>query len=93
MGSIIEHIKTVRGNSKSSTNKTDVKDISDELLVHWNGPLVTQCNSIVTQALNVHFNGGQWHFKTHDVRAKIHKVSAVVDRLNTNKSALSFMAK
>ena len=44
MGSIIEHIKDVRGGSKSSTTKSDVKDISDELIIHWNGPSLPECD-------------------------------------------------
>ena len=71
MGSIIERIKDVRGGSKSSTNKRDVSDISDELLIHWNGPHITQCDSIVKQALNLHFKGGAWHFVKRDIRSKM----------------------
>jgi len=91
MGSIIEKIKDIRGSSKTSTRKQDVDDISQELVVHWNGPVLSQCESLVKQALNLHFKGGSWHFAATDVRSKLHKVSKVIDRLNHEKSALSFM--
>jgi hypothetical protein len=91
MGSIIEKIRQARGGSKSSTNRKDVDDISDELLIHWNGPPISNCDSIVRQALNIHFKGASWHFTATDVRARRHKVSAVVDRLNKTKSKLNFM--
>ncbi len=92
MGSVIEQVRHVRGGSKTSTNKADVKDISDELKVHWNGPHISHCQSIVTQALNIHFRGGPWHFIKQDVRSKIFKVSKVVDRLKDTKPKLTFMA-
>lgn len=91
MGSIIDKICTVRGGSKTSTNKSDVKDISDELITHWNGPHISNCESIVKQALNIHFKGGPWHFISLDVRAKLHKVSKVVDRINSTRPKLVFM--
>ncbi len=54
--SIIEQIKDVQGGLKSSTNKEDVKGISDELLVNWNGQLLNQYDNVVMQGLNVgHF--------------------------------------
>ena len=34
MGSVIEKIRNVRGGTKTSTNKKDTKDISDELVIH-----------------------------------------------------------
>ena len=43
---------------EGASNKEDVKGISDELLVHWNGPLLNQCDSVVRQGLNVYFKGG-----------------------------------
>lgn len=91
MGSIIEKIRQVRGSSKTSTNREDVDDISDELIVHWNGPPINQCDSIVRQALNLHFKGACWHFTARDVRARMHKVSLVVDRVNKTESPLTFM--
>ena len=69
-----------------------MKDISDELVIHWNGPHITKCDGIVKQALNVHFKGKLCHFISSDVCAKMHKVSAVVDRINNSKSSLSFMS-
>ena len=93
MGSIIEKIKDVRGGSKSSTNKKDVIDISDELKIHWNGPPLNKADSVVRQALNIHFQGRPWHFTATDVRSKMYKVSAVVDRINHDKPSLSFMAE
>ena len=92
MGSVIEKIRNVRGGTKTSTNKKDIKDISDELVIHWNGPHISKCDGIVKQALNVHFKGKLWHFIFSDVRAKMPKVSAVVDRINNSKSSLSFMS-
>lgn len=91
MGSIIEMISKARGGSKTSTNQLDVKDISDELKVHWNGPHISRCEAVVKQALNLHFKGGRWHFVSQDVRAKLHKVSKVVDRINKTKPVLKFM--
>lgn len=83
MGSIINKICHIRGGSKTSTNKQDVKDISDELIIQWNRPDISNCNSVVKQALiNLHFKGGNWHFLTMDVHSKLHRVSKVVDRLN-----------
>lgn len=91
MGSIIDKIRTTRGGSKTSTNRKDVKDISDELKVHWNGPHIAHCESLVKQALNIHFKSSAWHFMTFDVHAKLYKVSKVVDRINKTKHKLSFM--
>ena len=91
MGSVIEKIRQVRGGFKSSTNQQDIKDMSDELIVHWNGPPFSLCHSIVRQALNIHFHGHSWHFIATDVRARMHKVSLVVDRLNGAKANLTFM--
>ena len=88
MGSVIEKIQNVRGGTKTSTNK---KDISDELVIHWNGPHVNECDLIVKQALNAHFKGKLWHFISSDVCANMHKVSAVVDRINNSKSSRSVM--
>ena len=92
MGSVIEKIRNVRGGTKTSTNKKDTNDISDELVIHWNRPHISECDGIVKQALNAHFKGKLWHFISSDVRAKMHKVSAVVDRINNSKSSLSFMS-
>ena len=91
MGSVVETIRQVRGGFKSSTSQNDIKNMSDELIVHWNGPPLSQCDSIVKQALNIHFRGHSWHFIATDVRAKMHKVSVVVDRLNNVKANLTFM--
>ena len=92
MGSVTENIQNVRGDTKTSTNKKDIKDISDELVIHWNGPHISQCDGIVKQALNVHFKGKLRRSIFSDVRAKMHKVSAVVDGINNSKSSLSFMS-
>ena len=91
MGSVIKKIRNVCGGTKTSTNEKDIKDISDELVIHWNGPHITKCDGIVKQALNVHFKGKLWHFISSDVCTKMHKVSAVVDRINNSKLSLSFM--
>ena len=93
MGSIIEMISKARGGSKTSTNQLDVKGISDELKVHWNGPHISRCEAVVKQALNLHFKGGRWHFVSQDVRSKLHKVSKVVDRINKTKPVLKFMVE
>ena len=92
MGRVIEKIKNVRGAPKSSLKKKDVGDTSDELIIHWNGPPINTCESVVRQTLNLHFKGQPWHFTSTDIRAKFHKVSMVVDRLKTAKPSLSFMA-
>jgi hypothetical protein len=92
MGSIITKICSVRGGSKTSTNQSDVKDISDELIIHWNGPHISHCQGVVKQTLNVHFGGGAWHFVSEDVRAKLYTVSKVVDRINRTKEKLTFMS-
>lgn len=92
MGSVIDHICTIRGGSKTSTNRRDIKDISDELKIHWNGPHITHSESLVKQSLKIYFKGGSWHFTTFDVYAKLHKVSKVVDRINATTPKLSFMA-
>ena len=55
MGSVIESIGNVRDGTKTSTNKKDIKDISNELFIDWNGPHISECDGIVKQALNVHF--------------------------------------
>ncbi len=91
MGSVIEKIRQVRGGSKTSTNRKDVQDINDELVIHWNGPPINKCESIVRQALNIHFKGSRWHFIAKDVRAQLHRVSVVVDRINKTQSTLTFM--
>ena len=81
----------MHGGSNTSTNKRDVKDISDELKIHWNGPHISNCEKIVNQALEIHFKGGPWHFMTFDVRSKLHRVSKVADKINATKPKLSFM--
>ena len=91
MGSVIEIIKSVRGGSKSSTRQKDVRDISEELKIHWNWPPVNKCDGVVRQALNLHFKGQPWHFTATDARNKMNKVSQVVDRLNNEKPSLAFM--
>ena len=92
MGSVIEKIKSVRGAPTSSINKNDMAAISDELKIHWNGPPINMCSSVVRQRHNWHFNGKPWHFTATDIRAKFHKVSVVVDRLNNEKPPLPFMS-
>jgi len=69
MGSVLEKIREVRGGSKTSTNKKDLKDMSDELIVRWNGPNISKCDSVVIPALNLHFKSGPWHFTSSDVRS------------------------
>ena len=87
MESVIE--KNVRGDTKTSTNK---KDISHELVFYWNKPHISECDGIAMQALNLHFKGKLWYFISSDVRPNMHKVSAVVDRINNSKSSLYFMS-
>jgi len=41
------NIKDVRGRSKTSTRKEDMKDISDEFVVYWNGSHINKCDSVV----------------------------------------------
>ncbi|KAJ8046271.1 hypothetical protein HOLleu_04890 [Holothuria leucospilota] len=69
MGSTIERIRAFCRGSLCSTNKNDIRDLSDELIIHWNGPLLNKCNNVVKQTLNLHFKGGLWHFSSRDVRA------------------------
>ena len=90
--SVIEKIQNVCGGTKTSMNEKDIKDINGELVIHWNGPYISECDGIVKQALNVHFKGKLWHIFSSDVRAKMHKVSTVVDRIDNSKSSLSFMS-
>ena len=66
MGSIIEQSKDIRGSSKTSINTNDVNDTSQELNIHLNDPVICKCDSVVRQALNVHFTGGAWHFTASD---------------------------
>ena len=54
MGSVTEKIRNVCGGTKASTNKK-TSDISDKLVIHYNGPHISECDGIVKQALNVHF--------------------------------------
>ena len=91
MGSVVENIRQLRGGSKTSTNRRDVEDLSQELIIHWNGPHISHCDSLVSQALTIHFKGSAWHFNSTDVRSKLHKVSAVVDRLHKTTPKLNFM--
>ena len=91
MGSVVENIRSTRGGSKSATNSQDVNDLSEELIVHWNGPPINRCDSVVKQALNIHFKGAPWHFHATDVRSRLHKVSSVVDRLKKTPAKLNFM--
>ena len=89
---VIQKIFNVCGGTKKSTNKKDIKDISDKLVIHWNGPHISECEGIVKQDLNVHFKEKLWHFICSDVCTKMHKVFAVVDRINNSRSSLSFMS-
>ena len=57
MGSVVENICAVRGGSKSGTRTRDVQELSEELIIHWNGPHISQCASVVRQALTIHFKG------------------------------------
>ena len=67
--------------------------MSDELIVRWcwNGPNISQCDSIVMQALNFHFESGPWHLTSGVEQSQTHQVSMVVDQINHMKSALTFM--
>jgi len=42
--------------------------MSDELTVHWNGPNISKCDSVVMQALNLNFKSGPWDFTSSNVR-------------------------
>ena len=90
--SVIEKIQNVRGGTKTSMNKKDIKDISDELVIHWNRSHISECDGIVKQALNVHFKGKLWHFISSDVHTNMQKVSAEVDRINNSKAPMSFIS-
>lgn len=65
-------------------------DLLHELIIHWNGPNIAQSESIVRQALNIYFNDSPWHFTSASV---LHKVSVVVDRINSSRPRLTFMSK
>ncbi len=62
-----------------------------ETFVHWNGPAAQHSDALLKDALDHHFNGKKWHFTATDSRAKVHKVSEVVDRLMSQDSKFSFM--
>jgi len=78
--------------SKTSTNKKDFKDVSNELIIWWNGSNINKCNSVVMQTLKLHFNSGPWHFTFSNVRSQMHKVSIVVNRVHHMKLTLTFMS-
>jgi len=42
-------------------------DMSDELIVCWNGPNISKSESVVMQAPNLHFKSGPWHFNSRDI--------------------------
>ena len=86
MGGVVEKICEVQGGSETSTNKKDLKYVTNEMIVCWNGPNISKYDSIVMQALNLRFS-------SNNVRSQMHKVSiAVVDRINQMKPALTFMS-
>ncbi len=62
-----------------------------ETFVHWNAPAAHMCNDFLKAALDHHFSPKKWHFTSTDARAKLHNVSAVVDRLMKDDSKFSFM--
>ena len=65
-----------------------------ETSVHWNGPSMAECDSLLECCLNMYFGEGKpWHFVSLDEkdRALKYVVSKVVDRLNKEPSKISFM--
>ena len=59
MGSIKEHIHVLSGGGgTSSATKIDIKNVSDELIVHLNGLSIGECDRAVTQTLNYNFKVG-----------------------------------
>jgi len=47
--------------------------MSDELIVCWNGSNISKYDSIVMQALNLHFKSGPWYFTSTNVQSQMHK--------------------
>jgi len=39
----------------SHYKQENLKDMSNELIIRWNGPNISKCDSVVMQALNFHF--------------------------------------
>jgi len=86
MGGVVEKICEVQGGSETSTNKKDMKYVTNEMIVCWNGPNISKYDSIVMQALNLHFS-------SNNERSQMNKVSiVVVDRINRMKPGLTFMS-
>ena len=72
---------------------------AEEAFIHWNGPRPHEATKLLSQALDRHFKGKEWHFVKKDRPAhwagqdvKQFKISKVVDRLSSEHSRLSFMA-
>ena len=73
MGSVIEKIKSVRGAPTSSINKNDMAAISDELKIHWNGPPINMCSSVVRQVETVLMATGQQKIYTTKTKTENHQ--------------------
>jgi len=74
MDNVLEKIREVCGQSKTSTNTKDLKHVSNEPIVCWNEPNISKCDSTATQALHVQsfYNSGQdkSHVTCFDLMAK-----------------------
>ena len=60
--------------NKGDLEKIKEEAISVELNIHWNGPPINMCSSVVRQTLNWDFNGKPWHVNATDICAKFHSV-------------------
>ena len=66
-----------------------------ESIIDWNGPTTNNCESFLTEALNLHFSQhnadrgkGEWHFTSTDSKSRFTKfvTSEVIDRLKKEES-------
>jgi len=70
----------------------DVGHLEAETIIRWQGPSPTQGSEpFIERALDLHFDGRRnWRFTTVDPRAKFHRVSEVVDRVNAVPNKIPF---
>lgn len=93
-----EAIGSVVGRHYEHRGSLNVEKVSKEVFISWNGPPpFTQSNSLLRDALQLHFGGGPdtWHFirvskRPDKIKAYLHESSKVVDRLNKFVSRINY---
>ena len=60
--SIVESFISVYNIHNSKIRPIKEETAEDEMMIHLNGPQLGEADDTLTDALDLHFNGGPWHF-------------------------------